>query len=196
LIPVASQENWTHVKLHIYPDGGVARLKVYGRPQIDRSRYLNGEPWDAAALKNGGRALLCSDMFFGQMENLLLPGRGTDMGDGWETRRRRGPGHDWVIVELADSIAIKRVKIDTAHFKGNYPDRFSLEACEHRGEMKDSAAMTWKEIIHETKLRPNCEHFFTQEILDQSTHFSHVRLNIYPDGGVSRLNVFGFGKNI
>ncbi|ABC27975.1 Allantoicase [Hahella chejuensis KCTC 2396] len=198
LIKVDSADNWTHVRLNIYPDGGVARLRVYGSPQVDWSRTLPGELVDLAAIANGGRALLCSDMFFSDMQNLLMPGRGVNMGDGWETKRRRGPGYDWLIMRLAAPGALQKIIVDTCHFKGNYPDRFSLEGavaadpnCTDADSLK---ALEWRTVIAETKLHAHREHLFMDEIQDKATAFTHLRLNIYPDGGVSRLRVLGYPK--
>ena len=125
LLSIDDERVWTHLKLHIYPDGGVARLRVYGQVKADFSG-VDGYV-DFAAIENGGRAIACSDEHFGSMHNLNVPGRGVNMGDGWETARRRGPGNDWVIMSLATTGEIERVEIDTAHFKGNYPDRVSLD---------------------------------------------------------------------
>src|SRR6185369_14861184 len=128
----------THVRLNIFPDGGVARFRVFGRvqPDWDAPADLDDEARahvalglrDLAAVKNGGRALACSDAFFGPMNNLLLPGRPADMGGGWETRRRRGPGHDWILVKLGARGTPAVIEVDTAHFKGNHPDRCTLDA--------------------------------------------------------------------
>jgi allantoicase len=114
---------FTHLKLHIYPDGGVARLKVYGEVFKDWSTVDAGETVNLAAATNGAKSVLCNDMFFSHMDNLIMPGRGINMGDGWETKRNRTPGNkDWVIVRLAHKGIIEKILIDTCHFKGNYPD--------------------------------------------------------------------------
>src|SRR3954462_3244360 len=119
----------THLRLNIFPDGGVARLRVHGEV-VPEWRLIGGlgNEIDLAAAENGGDVLSCSDMFFGPKHNLIMPGRAHNMSDGWETRRRRGPGHDWVIVQLAAEGAVRRIEIDTNHFKGNYPDTASVEA--------------------------------------------------------------------
>jgi allantoicase len=121
---------WTHARLNIYPDGGVARLRVYGVAHHDWNRHSPGEWVDLAAMKHGGRALDCNDMHFGHMSNLIAPGQGIDMGDGWETRRRREPGNDWVILKLGRPGTIRRVEVDTSkpvHPPGRkfYPPRNS-----------------------------------------------------------------------
>src|SRR5271166_2693607 len=129
---LAPGDIWTHLKLNIHPDGGVARLRAYGTVHRDWASAVAGpaagDPVDLAAALNGGRALACSDEHYGSMRNLLLPGRGTSMADGWETRRRREPGHDWVLLRLGIAGRIRAVEIDTAHFKGNYPHQVSINA--------------------------------------------------------------------
>ena len=117
------------MRLNIIPDGGVARLRVYGEVVPDWSKLKPGELVDLAAVENGGVPLVCSDMFFSSMNNLIMPGRSENMGDGWETKRRRGPGYDWIIVKLGSPGAIRKVEVDTNHFKGNYPDMCSIEGC-------------------------------------------------------------------
>ena len=121
-----------------------------------------------------------------------MPGRGKDMSDGWETRRRRGPGHDWVILKLGLPGNIRRIEVDTAHFKGNFPESCSLEACYvAQKEDKDASleSADWKEVLPRMLLRANTRHFFRK--LQKVGVVSHVRFNIYPDGGVSRLRIFG-----
>ncbi|MGC1507378.1 allantoicase [Ketobacter sp. MCCC 1A13808] len=192
LFELTDSRSWTHLRLNIFPDGGVARLRVYGEPRVDWSKLLPNELVDLAACANGGRALACSDMFFSPMNNLIAPNRGKNMGDGWETRRRRGPGHDWLIVKLACPGRLKRVLIDTLHFKGNFPDSFVLEAIHSITDDLTDDAMEWTSVIASTKLMPHTEHFYQEELLEQETPFTHVRLSIFPDGGVSRMRVFGY----
>ena len=169
---------FTHLRLHIYPDGGVARLRVYGDviPDWHREGGLQNEI-DLAAIEHGGQVLTCSDMFFGPKHNLIMPGPSLGMSDGWETRRRRGAGNDWVVVQLAAEAEITRVEIDTSHFKGNYPDTCSVDGDEH-------------EILPRTKLLPDARHVFVDQLNDVGP-VRQVRLNVYPDGGVARLRVYG-----
>jgi len=186
---IASGERFTHLKLRIYPDGGVARLRVHGETRPDPARLARGQLLDLAAMENGGYVVVCSDMFFGHRQNLILPGRSTHMGDGWETRRRRGPGHDWTIVRLAARGSVQRLELDTDHFKGNAPGRCALEWCDAPGA--DAPALQsgakWQPLLAETPLQPHARHAWDVT----SPPASHVRLNIYPDGGVARLRVFG-----
>lgn len=193
LFEVGSDQHWTHVRLNMFPDGGIARFRVYGTADFVPEQYLPGELIDLAFIKNGGRAVLCSDMFFSDKNNLLMPGRGKDMGDGWETKRRRDPGPDWCIIKLAAVGNVRKVLLDTCHFKGNFPDSFTLEGALLKDDRVDSENIQWQPILEQTRLSADSEHWFSDAILsDASQHFSHVRLNIFPDGGVSRLRLFGY----
>jgi allantoicase len=183
----------THLRFHIFPDGGVARLRVHGEVLPDWERLVRlsrsgGTETDLACAENGGLVLSCSDMFFGNRHNLILPGPSLGMHDGWETRRRRGPGHDWAIVRLGLRGAIHRAEVDTSHFKGNAPGSCSIEACDSPGTPEDALA-GWSEILPQTPLRPHTVHRFDE--LAEAGPFTHVRLNIFPDGGVARLRLFG-----
>jgi allantoicase len=173
----------THIRFNIFPDGGVARLRVHGDPIPDwhRAGGLSSEV-DLAAVENGGEVLACSDMFFGPKNNLIMPGRARNMSDGWETRRRRGPGHDWVVIRLAAEGLVHRIEVDTNHFKGNYPDTASIE-----GSLDGEA---WIEVLPRTKLQAHTRHFFVDELTSRGP-FRQLRLNVFPDGGVSRLRLWG-----
>ncbi|MEO5821518.1 MAG: allantoicase [Vicinamibacteraceae bacterium] len=195
----------THVRLNIFPDGGVARFRVFGRvaaewtpPALDRetrSHAIEGSV-DLAAVANGGLALACSDAFFGPMNNLLLPGRAENMGGGWETRRKRaaahGAAHDWILVRLGARGTINTIEIDTNHFKGNYPDRCSLQGIDASGARITDliTSQAWLPLLAEVKLNADERRFFTTDVAAHGP-VSHVRLNIHPDGGVSRLRLWG-----
>jgi allantoicase len=192
-VAVADERVWTHVRLHIYPDGGVARLRVYGQVHHDWDDVDPTKLVDLAAMENGGRAIACNDRHFGAPQNLLAPGRASNMGDGWETRRRREPGHDWAIVALGHRGRIRRIEVDTAHFKGNYPDSCSIQAAEAEGggeEALVTQAMFWRTLLPEQKLEMDRLHHFEAEVVDIGS-ITHVRFNIVPDGGVSRLRLWG-----
>ena len=180
----------THLRFKIYPDGGVARLRVFGEvvPDWDRIKRSGGEI-DLAAIENGALSLSCSDMFFGNRHNLIMPGRAQNMSDGWETKRRRGPGHDWVVIKLGRPGQITRLEVDTSWFKGNFPESCSLEACDTIGHVLP-LSLEWKEVLPRTKLQAHTRHYFEKEVLNAGT-VSHVRFNIFPDGGVSRLRIYG-----
>lgn len=191
---INNNEIWTHLRLNIYPDGGVARLKVYGEVYKNWSLIKQDDITDLAAAKNGAKSVLCNDMFFSHMDNLIMPGRGVNMGDGWETKRNRTPNNrDWVIVKLAHKGQIARIIVDTCHFKGNYPDTCSIEGINVEGSNIDfsSTDLKWTEILPKVKLQADHEHYFEKEIVSKDA-FTHIRLNIFPDGGVSRLRLFGF----
>jgi allantoicase len=192
LYPITVERRWTHVRLNIYPDGGVARFRVFGEAVPDWKK-MRRKVVDLAAVESAGRIEATSDKFFGSPENLLMPGRALTMGDGWETKRRRGPGHDWAVVRLGHAGTITKVEVDTNHFKGNYPDTCSIDACLAPAETIDPSnidALPWKELLSPTKLRAHKRHFFTTQ-LTKCGPVTHLRLNIFPDGGVSRLRVWG-----
>lgn len=191
---IANDKIWTHLRLNIYPDGGVARLKVYGEVYKNWDVIKQDELVDLASAVNGAKSVLCNDMFFSHMDNLIMPGRGVNMGDGWETKRNRTPNNrDWVIVKLAHKGDIKKIVVDTCHFKGNYPDTCSMEGINVSDSNIDlnSADLKWKEVLPKMKLQADHEHYFENEI-SSAGPFTHVRLNMFPDGGISRLRLFGF----
>ncbi|MDQ2919073.1 MAG: allantoicase [Verrucomicrobiota bacterium] len=192
LFAINSEQTWTHLRLNIFPDGGVARLRVYGVVVPDWSKVKAGELNDLAAVENGGVPLACSDMFFSSMNNLVMPGRSENMGDGWETKRRRGPGYDWIIVKFGRAGTPQKIEVDTNHFKGNYPDTCSIDGCNAAATvtMEELQQVCWLEILPRTKLQAHKRHFFEKE-LSSTGEYTHIRLNIYPDGGVSRLRVWG-----
>ncbi|MFI4866006.1 MAG: allantoicase [Steroidobacterales bacterium] len=183
----------THIKLNIYPDGGVARFRVYGRVYRDWAHETGTELLDLAAALNGGMALACSDEHYGSMGNLLLPGRGVNMADGWETRRRRGPGYDWVILRLGHHGRIQRVDIDTAHYKGNYPHQVSIQGALLGADPDadlSSQCLAWPLLLELQHLQADSVHRYSAELRDLGP-ISHVRVNIHPDGGLSRVRMFG-----
>ncbi len=189
---VNDADSYTHVRINIYPDGGIARLRVYAQPKVNWNKIPQGELVDIAAALNGGVALACNNEHFGTMRNLLAPGRGVNMGDGWETRRRRHLGSDWVVIALARAGTVKRVEVDTAFFKGNYPDRCSIQGA-HLDRLNldsvDCDSQTWQDLLPQVKLEADKEHEFIGQIINTSA-VTHIRFNIYPDGGVSRLRVW------
>ena len=188
-IAIQNETSWTHLRLNIFPDGGIARLRVYGEVKPEPSDEEG--MLDLIALRHGGRALACSDEHYGSMHNLNLPGRGINMGDGWETARRRGPGNDWVILALGQAGTIERVEVDTAHFKGNYPDRVSLEVANFaNNEDARNDSDQWRTLLPESKLSMDQQHFFESELQATGT-ITHARVAIFPDGGISRLRLFG-----
>ena len=192
-VPVEHREPVTHVRLHIFPDGGVARLRVWGHIARDWSAADADERIDLLAMENGGRGIIANDQHYGRIENLTAPGRGVDMGDGWETRRRREPGHDWAVLELGAAGRVEEVVVDTAHFKGNYPDRCFLQAAPAASGSPEeiaAASESWPVLLPEVKLEADKVHVFRDGLADLGA-IRFVRLNIIPDGGVSRLRLIG-----
>ncbi len=192
LFSIADGRPWSYVRLNIFPDGGVARFRVFGDVSVDWHRMARKtRAVDLAAISNGGLVIGASDMHFGAKDNLIMPGRAANMGDGWETRRRRGPGYDWAIIRLGTSGVVTRIEIDTNHFKGNYPESASIDGCLMPGASAHAlGSAAWLELLPRTPLQAHHRHFFATE-LSAVGPVSHVRLNIYPDGGVSRLRVYG-----
>lgn len=201
-----SARRFTHVRLNIFPDGGVARLRVFGRVVADwavLTRYHG--PLELSAAKYGGLVVAANDMHFGSRHNLIMPDKAANMGDGWETRRKRGltwvdgrcVEHDWAVVRLAHRGSIGSIEIDTAHFKGNFPESCSVEACDAAGGVDapsfDPGAQQWKELLPRTALKADARRLFESELDDRGRNgsFTHVRLRIFPDGGVSRLRIWG-----
>lgn len=178
--PVTSDRRWTHVRLSIYPDGGVARLRVHGEPVPDPA-FLDGTI-DLAALENGGQLTGCSDAFYSSAANLIMPGRAASMADGWENARRRDGGLDYATIALAGAGLIRQVEIDTAYFVGNAPGWARLLTA------ADTANVDWRELLPRTRLQPDTRHQFLVVTAQPATH---ARLEVYPDGGLARLRVLG-----
>ena len=188
----AAPVNW--LRLNIFPDGGVARLRVYGEPVVDWDAVAGDSVVELSSLKNGGRIVGYNDAHYGDVAALLSAGRGRTMGDGWETRRRREPGHDWIVIALGHRGIIERIEVDTAHFKGNFPDRCSVQGAVAAGNSDEAlldVASGWTFLLEQYKLEADSIHVFEALDLASSGPVDTVRLNIYPDGGVSRFRVFG-----
>ncbi len=189
---IKAGERFTHLRFHIYPDGGVARLRVHG-DVVPHAKWVGrtGQLVDLASVEHGAVVVACNDMFFGSRHNLIMPGRGVNMGDGWETKRSRREGPDWVMLKLAGEGTIERAIVDTLHFKGNFPESCSLEVC-NAGD-KDPSKLpetAWIPLLARTKLQAHTAHTFDDVLLAHPAA-THVRLRIWPDGGVSRLRLFG-----
>jgi allantoicase len=193
-IAVNDARPWRWLRLNIFPDGGVARLRVYGDPVPSWEGGAEKGVHELSALKNGGRIVAYNNAHYGTTWTLLTEGRGLNMGDGWETRRRREPGNDWIIVALGGRGIVEAVEVDTCHFKGNFPDRCSLQAAD-ASLTADAGlvtqAMFWPTLMGEKKLSADTIHDFDKADLEDVGPVTHVKLNIFPDGGVSRLRIFG-----
>lgn len=186
-----SQQLFSHIRLNIFPDGGVARFKVYGTVEVQQ--HNTEQTLDLLALENGGRVIAYSDAHFGHPRNLINPGRGINMGDGWETKRRRAPGFDWCILALGQSGKIEQIEIDTAHFKGNYPAQVSIQAVyieDATDPQLIPQSMFWPFLLTAQEMQMDHIHQYVAEIL-QHEKISHIRVNMIPDGGISRIRLWG-----
>lgn len=179
VLAVGAAGRFTHVRLRIYPDGGVARLRVHGEVVPDPS-LLEGLTVDVAALENGGDVVACGDRFYSSPRNVLSPGLSRVMGEGWETRRRRSDGGEWLTVRLAGRASVDLVEVDTSGYIGNAPGAASLTARD--GESP------WSVLLASTPLLPDTPHRFR---LPEPVTATQVRLNVFPDGGVARLRLHG-----
>lgn len=186
VFPVNLDRRFTHVRLTMHPDGGVARLRVHGEAVAD-PRWFADVPTDLIALANGGAVVGCSDWFFSPPHHMLQPGESRYMSDGWETRRRRDDGHDWAVLRLFATGVPRVAEVDTTHYKGNSPDAVSLSATA-AAEPDPDDPRQWFELLPETRLQPDASHRFR---LPGDRPLTHVRLDVYPDGGVGRLRLYG-----
>ena len=191
LLDIQEDQIFSHVRLNIFPDGGIARFRVYGEVQLQIKD--SNQTIDLLALENGGRVIAYSDAHFGHPRNLINPNRGINMGDGWETKRRRAPGFDWCILALGQSGAIEKIEIDTAHFKGNYPAQVSIQAV----YVKDATdpqlipqSMFWPFLLEAQDMQMDHIHSYINEIIS-TEKISHIRVNMIPDGGISRIRLWG-----
>ncbi|MFI0483225.1 allantoicase [Actinomadura sp. 9N215] len=175
---------FTHVRLAMFPDGGIARLRVHGHV-VPNPEFLTGLTVDLAALENGARVVECSDMFYSSPDNMLFPGLARNQAEGWETARRRDDGHDWALIRLAAPGVIRFAEIDTANLKFNAPAEFALTGFDDRRPPGDRAP-SWT-LIPRTRLQPDTRHRFRLS----TPEVTSVRLDIHPDGGVARLRLLG-----
>lgn len=194
LLEKLTEKAYTHVRLLMFPDGGIARFRLFGTAVPVFPQSVD-EVFDLAAAVNGGVAVSCSDQHFGTKDNLLLPGRGVDMGDGWETKRSRGEHIDWTIVRLGAPGQIEKLVVDTAHFRGNFPQKVQIYAGDFTAD-PSADDTTWVEVLEPQKTGPDKEHEYDGSILKDvaGKSYTHVKLVIIPDGGVKRIRVFGKRK--
>jgi allantoicase len=188
---VNSNKIFTHIKFNIFPDGGVARLRLYG--SIAKSDKLKNKKTNLASLLDGASVIACNNEHFGKAENILAPGKAKNMGDGWETRRRRIKGNDWLILNCIDGSFIDKIEISTHHFKGNFPSHCSLQAAYLSSKSSQhivNSSNKWKYLLKDTKLSANKTHIF-KNFLMKKEKINHIKINIFPDGGISRFRIFG-----
>ena len=184
---------FTHIKLNIFPDGGIARLRLYGS-MSKKINKIAKKKINLASILNGASVVACNNEHFGKTENILAPGKAKNMGDGWETRRRRDKGYDWVILNTIDGKDIKEIEISTHHFKGNYPSYCTIQAAYLSGIINSKRIVkqsnNWKLLLNKSKLLANKSHKFKNRLM-KSKKVNHVKINIYPDGGISRFRMYG-----
>ena len=189
---IKNKSIFTHIKLNIFPDGGVARLRIYGS-MLTRKKF-GKKIINLTSILNGATPIACNNEHFGRAENILAPGSGKNMGDGWETRRSRGKNFDWLILKCATQGKIGKIQIDTHHFKGNFPDKCSLQAAYINGKISSKNIVNnskkWKFLLNKVKLHANRKHNFKNKLM-KSNKINYIRINIYPDGGISRIRAFG-----
>jgi len=189
---IKNKSIFSHIKLNIFPDGGVARLRVYGT--IENKKKFGKKILNLTSVLNGATPIVCNNEHFGRAENILAPGIGKNMGDGWETRRSRGKNFDWLIIKCATAGRIGKIQIDTHHFKGNYPDKCSLQAAYINSKISNKSIVNsskkWKLLLNKVKLNAHKKHNFQNKLM-KNKKVNYIRINIFPDGGISRIRMFG-----
>ncbi len=184
---------FNYIRLNIFPDGGVARIRLYGKINMENIN-LNKKNINLTSVLNGASIIGCNNEHFGRAENIIAPGKAKNMGDGWETRRSRGKNFDWLIIKFGKSGLIKKLEIDTHHFKGNYPDTCSIQTAYIAKNVSNNFIVRnskkWKYILNKSKLSANKKHVFKKFLLSRNKE-NLLRINIYPDGGISRIRAFG-----
>ena len=184
---------FNYIKLNIFPDGGVARLRLYGKVEMGKNIY-NNKNMNLSSVLNGASIVGCNNEHFGRAENVIAPGRGKNMGDGWETRRSRGKNFDWLIIKFGKPGLIKKLEIDTHHFKGNYPDTCSIQTANITKKLSNKLIVNnsknWKYILNKSKLSANKKHTFKKFLIKRNKE-NYLKINICPDGGISRIRAFG-----
>ena len=190
---IKSKSTISHIRLNIFPDGGVARLRVFGSIDKEKIKFKN-KKINLASLNDGATIIACNNEHFGKAENILATGKAKNMGDGWETRRRRNKGYDWLILNSINGSQISDIEISTHHFKGNFPSHCSLQAAyipkikSIRSIIKKS--VKWKFLLNKVKLNANKTHKFKNKLM-KNNKINLIKLNIFPDGGISRIKIFG-----
>ena len=196
IFKTSSKSVFTHIKLNIFPDGGVARLRLYGSISKENNNFTN-KTINLASLLDGASVIACNNEHFGKAENILAPGKAKNMGDGWETRRRRDKGFDWLILNSIDGEKIDKIEISTHHFKGNFPSHCSLQAAYIPTKKSSSSIVKnsnkWKTLMKKTSLKANKTHMFKNKLM-KNDKINFIKINIFPDGGISRFRIFGKAK--
>ena len=191
-----NKSTFNYIRLNIFPDGGVARLRLYGKIEIDK-KTINNKNINLTSVLNGASIVGCNNEHFGRAENIIAPGKGKNMGDGWETRRSRGKNFDWLIIKFGKPGLIKKLEIDTHHFKGNYPASCSIQTAIINKDLSNNLIVknskNWKFILNKSKLSAHKKHVFKKFLIKRNKE-NYLKINIYPDGGISRIRAFGSFK--
>jgi len=202
LFEIEGKQRFTHLRLNIYPDGGVARFRVLGEVVADLNAIRQkGEAVDLASVKLGSQVIASNDEFFGKKNNAIMPNSPVNMGDGWETKRKRRDTYeklmqdpDWMIIKLGAPGEVSRIMLDTTYFRGNCPDTIQIDGCTFRSDIPGKAPIgknvAWKPILNRVKLQGGKLNIFEQEIM-RTGPINHVRVQIYPDGGINRIRLMG-----
>ena len=188
--PVSDPRRYTHLRLSVFPDGGVARLRARGHVVPD-PRALDGLTIDLASQRHGGAVVASSDDFYTSAGLLIRPDTARSMGEGWETRRRRDGGHDYVVIQLAFAGAVSQLIVDTAHFRYNASARIAVQACGAAGPAPAADSAAWRPLLGPTRLQPDTRHVLAVPALADGQPVTSIRLDAFPDGGISRLRVIG-----
>lgn len=188
--PVSDTRRFTHLRLSAFPDGGVARLRARGHVVPD-PRELDGLTVDLASQRHGGAVAASSDDFYTSAGLLIRPDTARSMGEGWETRRRRDGGHDYVVIRLALAGLVSQLIVDTAHFRYNASAEIAVQACTAPGPPPAAAAAAWRPLLGRTRLQPDTRHVLAVPPLANGQPVTSIRLDAFPDGGISRLRVIG-----
>ncbi|WP_030910050.1 allantoicase [Streptosporangium amethystogenes] len=176
---VSSERRYTHVRLNMFPDGGIARLRVHGEVRPDLSVY-QGLGLDLAALENGALVTACSNEFYSSPNNTISPGLARHQAEGWETARRRDGGNDWLVIRLAGPGIIRLAEIDTANLVFNAPAEVSVTG--------SADGATWFPLLPRTRLLPDTRHRFR---IADAPEAAYARVDIHPDGGLARIRLHG-----
>ena len=186
---VASGAPTTHVRLVIYPDGGVAGLTLLGDPTPPEGVLDGRTEIDLAALRNGARVIDCSGSYLSSPNDMLEEGAG-----GWLTHRRRTPGHEWAIVRLAGRATVTRLEVDTADLAGNAPESIAVTTVDARhASLKSLHKADWKSMLAPTQIDSDAVATFTD--LEIGRAVTHLRLSLHPDGGITRFRAFGASED-
>ena len=195
-----TNSTFKYIKLNIFPDGGIARLRLFGNIKVDSKKISKNKLIELSSILNGASIIATNNEHFGKAENILAPGNSLNMGDGWETRRRRGKGkgkgYDWVIVKFGIPGIVKSIRVGTKHFKGNYPNHCTFQSSyvSNSKRFNMNQSNKWKYLTKKIKLYPNKIHNIKKNIIHKEIS-NYIKLNIYPDGGISRIKIFGIKKD-